>query len=266
MQELVKLIMTSLLGVQIRRDINESYYCKSETWMKTEFDENVLDYRKLSNGNYIVKTKKEDGLDDDCDIENTLPAVLGDFFLSNSERIMNNFIREINGFYKNNIYYTHTDSLYIEKNCWDVLDKANLVGKDLCQGENDYESGGIFYGLYLAPKIKYCLTIDEYCIIQEHKTFKGFNDSKRLLDRSQFFKMIEGQKISAMLPRSWKKSFNSGVIVPAKMRFCNEYDGEKLCNKCNNQINENNDFEANLNELKRHSPNDFGQLLPYFVI
>ena len=44
MQALVKLIMNSLYGVQIRRDINESYYCKSETWMKTEFDENILDY------------------------------------------------------------------------------------------------------------------------------------------------------------------------------------------------------------------------------
>ena len=43
LQGLVKLIMNSLYGVQIRRDINESYYCKSETWMKTEFDENVLD-------------------------------------------------------------------------------------------------------------------------------------------------------------------------------------------------------------------------------
>ena len=43
MQGLVKLIMNSLYGVQIRKDINESYYCRSENWMKTEFDENVLD-------------------------------------------------------------------------------------------------------------------------------------------------------------------------------------------------------------------------------
>ena len=46
MQGLVKLIMNSLYGVQIHRNINESYGCKSETWMKTEFDENVLDYWK----------------------------------------------------------------------------------------------------------------------------------------------------------------------------------------------------------------------------
>ena len=94
--------------------------------------------------------------------------------------------------------------MYIEKKYWDVLDKANSVGKSLCQGKNDYKTGGIFYGLFLAPKIKYVLTIDDYGIIQQYMTFKGFNDSKRLLDRSQYFDMWEGKKITAMLPRSWK--------------------------------------------------------------
>ena len=58
MQGLVKLFMNSHYGVQIRRDINEIRCCKSETWIKTEFDENVLDYWKLPNGNSIVKIKK----------------------------------------------------------------------------------------------------------------------------------------------------------------------------------------------------------------
>ena len=91
---------------------------------------------------------------------------------------MNKFSREINGFYNKSIYNGDTDSLYIHKKYWDVLDKANLVGEELCQDKNDYKTGGIFYGLYLAPKMNYCLTIDDYGIIQEHKTFKGFDDSK----------------------------------------------------------------------------------------
>ena len=257
MQGLIKLIMNSLYGVQIRRDFNESCYCKSETWMKTEFD----DYWRLLNANYIVKMKKDDGLDDDCDIKNTLTAVLAAFILSNSKRILNNFMKEINGFYNNSIYNTDCDSLYIGKKYWDVLDKANLVGEGLCQGENDYKRGGIFYGLFLAPKIKYCLTIDEFGINQEHKTFKGFNDSKRLLDRSQYFKLIKSKNISAMLPRSWKKSFDSGIIIPTKMRFCKECNDRKMCNKCNIQINDNKEFGANLNEIKRHPPNEFGCML-----
>ena len=93
--------------------------------MKTEFDENVLDYWKLPNGNYIVKMKKDHGLDDDCDIKHTLPAVLGAFILSNSKRIMNIFIREINGFYNNSIYYGDTDGLYIEKKYWDIWIKQS---------------------------------------------------------------------------------------------------------------------------------------------
>ena len=99
--------------------------------METEFDENVLDYWKLPNGNYMVKMKKDDGLDESCDIKITLPAVPGGFILSNSKRIMKKFIREINGFYNNSIHYGDTDSLYIEKNLWDLLDKANLVGEGL---------------------------------------------------------------------------------------------------------------------------------------
>ena len=98
MQRLVKLFMNSLYGVQIRRDINESYYCKSETWVKQEFDENILDDWRLLIRNYIVNMKKDDGLDDDCDNKKTLPAVSGAFILSNSKRNMNNFLGEIDGF------------------------------------------------------------------------------------------------------------------------------------------------------------------------
>ena len=77
----------------------------------------------------------------------------------------------------------------------------------------------------MTSKTKYCLTIDEPCIMEEHKTFKGFNDSKKLLACSRNFKMIEGEKISAMLTKSWKQSFNRGIVIPAKEGFCNEcYD------------------------------------------
>ena len=67
-----------------------------------------------------------------------------------------------------------------------------------------------------------------------------------------------------MLPRSWKKSFNNGVIMPTKMRQCNECKDAILCVTCNNRINENKEFEANLNLLKRKAPNEFGYMLPYY--
>ena len=78
--------------------------------------------------------------------------------------------------------------------------------------------------------------------------------------------MLEGKKLTAMLPRSWKKSFHNGIVIPTKMSHCNACKDGILCITCNNQINENKEFEANLNELKRHPPNDFGYMLPYYKI
>ena len=47
MQLLVKLIMNALYGELLRKDNLESYQCKSEMWMMTEYDERVLDYKKF---------------------------------------------------------------------------------------------------------------------------------------------------------------------------------------------------------------------------
>ena len=55
LRNLVELIMNSLYGVQIRKDIDDFYTCKAERWMQTEYDDNVLDYWRLPNGVYIVK-------------------------------------------------------------------------------------------------------------------------------------------------------------------------------------------------------------------
>ena len=51
MQLLVKLIMNSLFGEFLRNDILESYQCKSEMWMMTEYDQRVSDYQKIIHGN-----------------------------------------------------------------------------------------------------------------------------------------------------------------------------------------------------------------------
>ena len=39
--------------------------------------------------------------------------------------------------------------------------------------------------------------------------------------------MVERKKLSALLPESRKKSFNSGIVIPTKMRYCNERNGLK---------------------------------------
>ena len=48
MHLLVKLIMNSLYGEPIRKDIEGNYQCKSEHWMQTEYDGRVLDYQIIN--------------------------------------------------------------------------------------------------------------------------------------------------------------------------------------------------------------------------
>ena len=67
-----------------------------------------------------------------------------------------------------------------------------------------------------------------------------------------------------MLPRSWKKTFNKGIVIPTKIRQCNECKDGMLCTTCNNQINENKEFLASLKLLKRHPHNELGHMLPYY--
>ena len=182
--------MNSLYGENIRKDIEEKFACKSEAWMMDNYNEKVKDYWKISGINYIVKMIDDPGLEDEVKNLNTMPLHLGSFILSNSKRIMNNIMHAINGFYTNDVYYTDKVSLYIENKHWDKLDEAGLVGKNLLQGKNDCKDGGILYGPFLASKIKYCLTINKYGVIDEHKTFKGFKDVKDVLDRKNILKWL----------------------------------------------------------------------------
>ena len=111
--------MISLYGEQIRKDIEKSYECKSEKWMMTEYDERVLDSQKINHGNYTVKMKVNAGSEDEVKKIITMLLHFGAFVLSNSERIMNNFIHATDGFYRIDVYYTDTDSLNIENKQWD---------------------------------------------------------------------------------------------------------------------------------------------------
>ena len=65
-----------------------------------------------------------------------------------------------------------------------------------------------------------------------------------------------------MLPINWKK-INIGIVIPTKMELCNECSKENCRDRCNNQINKNNEFESSSNLLKRQAPNQFSYILPF---
>ena len=113
-----------------------------------------------------------------------------------------------------------------------------MVGKGLLQGKNDYKDGGKFFGLFPAPKIKYCLTINKYGVIDEHKTFKGFTNVSDNLERKEYFKKADGGKIVAKVPLSWKKSFSQGVVIPHKMRNCHYCKKDILCDIRDELVNQ----------------------------
>ena len=237
MHLLVNLIMKALYGEQIQKDIEEKFACKSEAWMLAEYDERMKDYWKLSGIKYFVKMIGDPGLKDEVKKLITMPLHLGAFALSNSKRIMSNFLHAVNGFYTNDVYYTDTDSLYIENKHWDKLNEGGSVGKKLLQGKDDCNDGGIFYGLILAPKIKICLTINKYGVIDEQKTFKGFTKVSNNLERKEYFKMVDGDKLIDKVRLSWQKSFNYGVVIPHKMRKCRDCKKDVRCDNCDNLVN-----------------------------
>ena len=231
----------------------------------TEYDDRVLDYQKINYGNYIVKMKADAGLEDEVKKVNIMPSQLGAFALSDSKWFMNNFIYAINGFYTNDVYYTDTDSLYIENKLWEKIDRAGLLGKNWLQGKNDYKEGDIWYGFFLAPKIKYCSTKSKFGVIDEHKTFRGLTNVSDNLNRKEYFKMADGGKLIAKVPLSWKKSFSEGVVIPHKKWNCGECKNDSHCERCDKLVNQRKEFSANGNELKREAPNEFGHMLPRYI-
>ena len=78
--------------------------------------------------------------------------------------------------------------------------------------------------------------------------------------------MAKGDNLIAKIPLSWKKSFSQGVVIPHKMRICNKCTKHNLCDDCDKLVNQNKEFSANLIELKREKPNDFGHMLPKYII
>ena len=85
------------------------------------------------------------------------------------------------------------------------------------------------------------------------------------LDRKEYFNMADGGKLIAKVTLSWKKSFIMGVVTPHKLKNCTDCKKEIVRHKCDNLVNEQKEFSANLNELKRQAPNKFGHMLPKFV-
>ena len=52
-----------------------------------------------------------------------------------------------------------------------------------------------------------------------------------------------------------------GVVIPHKKRNCTNCTKDILCDGCDKIVNQNEDFSANLNVLKREASNKLGHML-----
>ena len=253
--------------------------------MKENFDDRVKEWFPLKNGNLIVKLQDDEGVDgfDKAKSINTMPSHFGSCILSHSKRLMKDIIKQINGFYSNNIYYTDTDSLYIHKKYWSTLVEKGYVGKYLGLGENDYGDSGIFYAWFLAPKIKYCLVIDGFGIISAKRTFKGYSEEHRMIKLDEYISLSEGKTVSGRFSIDWTKTFE-GIKIPHRKQNCRDCDNrricgdcvikpkmncfncemEKSCKSCLDLISQKKTYSTDINTLKRKPPNQYHQMLPHY--
>ena len=254
--------------------------------MRENFDDRVKEWFPLKNGNLIVKLEDDEGVDDYNKAKsiNTMPSHFGSYILSHSKRLMNDVFREIDGFYSNIIYYTDTDSGYIHKKHWSTLLEKGYVGKSLGQGKNDYGDSGIFYAWFLAPKIKYCLVIDDFGIFSAKRTFKRYSEEHRMIKLEKYISLSEGKTVSGRFSIDWTKTFE-GVKIPPRKQNCRHCDNRKICSdcvikpkmncfncemeksckSCLDLISQKKTYSTDNNMLKRKPPNEYHQMLPHYV-
>ena len=144
------------------------------------------------------------------------------------------------------------------------MDKAGLLGKKILQGKNEYKNGGIFYGIFLATKMKCCSTIKKHGVIDEQKTFRRFTDASDKLEREEYFKTFVGDKLIETVPLSWKKSFSMGVVIPHNLRNCNNVTKDLLCDGCDKLVTQNKENSAFLNEIKQQASEEIVHMLPWY--
>ena len=210
--------------------------------MKAEYDYRVKEYIPLKNGNYLINVKYHDGVDGNGVRKkvNSQPFQFGTLILSHSNRLINDVILGLDGFKNNKIYYGDKDSVYIHKNDYNMLIEKGLISKGLFQSKNDYgENAGLVYGLFSAPKVKYCIVIDENCILFQKTTFKGFNQNINNLFLKDVLDLEQGKTLENISKLEWKREL-AGIKISHRKVGCDNCSESKkmfwLRNKTRNEL------------------------------
>ena len=182
---------------------------------------------------YLVKLQDHEGVDDNGHSKkiNSQPCHLGSFILSHSKRLMNDVILAIDGFKNNKFYSSDTDSTYIQKNDYNILKTNDLAGKEFFQSEHDYGDAGIVYGLFLCPKVKFCIVINEMGILSEETTFKCYDQEISGVSFKDLLDLERGQTIHDKSKLTWKRELQ-GIKVPHRGIDCENCLEDETCQSC----------------------------------
>ena len=113
-----------------------------------------------------------------------------------------------------------------------MLIEKGLVCKDLFQSKNDYgENAGLVYGLFLPPKYRYCIVIDENGILSQQTTSKGFNRNINNISSKDFLDLERGKTLKNISKLKWKREL-AGIRIPHRKNGCENCDASKKCVGC----------------------------------
>ena len=253
--------------------------------MREDFDDRVKERFPLKNGYLVVKLEDDEGVDDydEAKLVTTMPSHFRSYLLSHSKRLMSDVINQIGGFYNNSIYYTDTDFLYIRKKYWFELADERFLVKSLGFGKNDYGNSCIFYAWFLAPKIKYCLAIDDFGFISAKKTFKGYSEEHGMIKFDEYISLSQGKTVSGRFLFDWTETFE-GIKKPHRKQDCSDCDNGKNCGDCGikpntkcfncgmvracksclHLISKKKIYSTDINMLKRQPPNKKHEMLSHY--
>ena len=99
-QTLTEKVSNSVYGGCIRRNIEESYKCVTQNWMKNEYDDSVVEWFPLKNGNIMVKKEDKECVYDKGISKEFIsqPCHLGLVILSHWKWLMNDVILALEEF------------------------------------------------------------------------------------------------------------------------------------------------------------------------
>jgi hypothetical protein len=224
--------MNSSYGTLVMRSFDHIFQFISKTKFERDFDDTVQ-LITIANGQYFTKYKNK------CHHDNKKPIYLGAFILSYSKKILNRYIKALDGFYQPTIVYGDTDSVYIPLGDFKKLEKENLVGNELGQCKNDYGDQVIEKFRCLGKKMKICMLSDGEVktTLKGMKGLKKMNKDEKNELLSQFDKVLANDSKEVFKEISFETMRRSALqvnVTAAKRSFkMTVYDQYKVVDgKC----------------------------------